>query len=269
MAGFKKSVLDLMFYFNPLYLSERIRAELLPRFMEMHKKLKTNYGELKYYCPNRITTWRIDTFFTKEPDMISWLDSLNENSVLYDVGANVGIYSIYAAKKVKKVYSFEPESSNYFCLNKNIFINKFKNIKAYSLAIGEKNEFLSFKKSTEEIGGALHSIVRDVNSEDNVEQSIVIMSLDSLIFDFNFPKPTHMKIDIDGHQLEVVRGALRLLKEGCVESIIIELDKNSKDDLECIQIIESYNYIKESFVHSPIEKSFQEIGNFVFRLKKA
>jgi len=61
----------------------------------------------------------------REPDTLYWIDNyMNDNDVFYDVGANIGTYSLYAANKGGlKIFAFEPESSNYYYLNKNIYLN--------------------------------------------------------------------------------------------------------------------------------------------------
>ena len=70
-----------------------------------------------FFTPNSITKWRLDTLFSKEPETINWIDSFDdrENFIfLLDIGANIGLYSIYAASKFKNisVVSFEPSTSN-------------------------------------------------------------------------------------------------------------------------------------------------------------
>ena len=71
--------------------------------------------------------WRAETYETKEPDTIEWIDSFfREGDVIYDIGANIGQYSLYAAKKLKgncRILAFEPEALNYSKLNKNIVLN--------------------------------------------------------------------------------------------------------------------------------------------------
>ena len=69
-------------------------------------------GVSKLAVPNWLAGWRVDTFSSKEPETLEWIDSLPEGSVLWDVGANVGLYSVYAAKKRRcRVWAFEPWSS--------------------------------------------------------------------------------------------------------------------------------------------------------------
>ena len=80
--------------------------------------------KLKFLTPNRVNKYRVNTFFTKEPETLEWINTFDENSVFFDIGANVGLYSCYAAKKKKcKVFAFEPSVFNLEILTKNIYIN--------------------------------------------------------------------------------------------------------------------------------------------------
>ena len=91
---------------------------------------------------NWITKFRARTFNEKEPKMLDWLDNnLRSNDVFFDIGANVGIYSVYAAKREPQsmVYAFEPEYSNLHLLKQNIINNNLlDNVICYSIAL--KNE---------------------------------------------------------------------------------------------------------------------------------
>ena len=66
-------------------------------------------GETIYFAtPNFLNRYRHKTFFTKEPETLKWIDNFEKKDIFYDIGANVGLYSIYAAKKRKvKVYCFD------------------------------------------------------------------------------------------------------------------------------------------------------------------
>ena len=78
--------------------------------------------EIRFYCPSKISSFRVKTFFTKEPETLNWINENGaENKVLYDLGANMGIYTIYYAKKFKSdVFAFEPSFKNLDLLMKNI-----------------------------------------------------------------------------------------------------------------------------------------------------
>ena len=81
---------------------------------------KTN---LKFYCPNRVNKFRIESFFTKEPETLDWINSFKNNSVFFDIGANIGLYSCYAADQRNcKVIAFEPSVFNLDLLSKNVYL---------------------------------------------------------------------------------------------------------------------------------------------------
>jgi len=74
----------------------------------------------------RMEVFRYTTFFSKEKGTLKWLDeNIEPSSIMYDIGANVGLYSIYAAKKHGdvKVYAFEPHKVNFATLLENISLN--------------------------------------------------------------------------------------------------------------------------------------------------
>ena len=81
------------------------------------QKIETKCGCFKLSVDSPTLLMRANTFFSKEPETLAWIDAMTENDVLFDVGANIGIYSVYAALKGLKVFAFEPESLNYAELN--------------------------------------------------------------------------------------------------------------------------------------------------------
>ena len=96
--------------------------------------------QIKFANTNRLSIKRVETLFTKEPTTIPWLEAMNQGEVLVDIGANVGMSSIYAAIVSEVlVYSFEPEALNYAELNKNIFLNSLHGrVKAFCAAISNR-----------------------------------------------------------------------------------------------------------------------------------
>ena len=75
-------------------------------------KIQNAPKKLKFYCPNGITYWRAKTLLKKEPETIEWIDSFKKDDVFWDVGANVGTYSLYAGMKGIKTLAFEPSAGN-------------------------------------------------------------------------------------------------------------------------------------------------------------
>ena len=81
-----------------------------------YKSINVLDKEIKFFVPNQLLNWRVDTFFTKEPETLEWIDNFEkkENLIFWDIGANIGLYSIYNSLKNPKstTIAFEPSSSN-------------------------------------------------------------------------------------------------------------------------------------------------------------
>lgn len=190
-------------------------------------KVKTKHTDLIFYCPNDMTLWRAKTLLSKEPDTIAWVDSFEKDDVLYDVGANVGMYSLYGGILGFKVYSFEPESQNYATFCRNIYLNKLlEKINAYNFAIGDENKIghLYIKQFT--IGGALNNFGENLDYKKQkfnpgFKQGVGCFNLDTLIQQYHLPIPNHIKIDVDGLERLIINGANWLLQQSVLKSILI------------------------------------------------
>ena len=110
-----------------------------------------------------MTEWRVNTFFTKEPETLEWIDNFKSEKkfILWDIGANIGLYSIYAALKHSncEIISFEPSTSNLRTLSRNISINNLENrVKIFTNPLtNQTNKFLTMKENDFIEGGALNS----------------------------------------------------------------------------------------------------------------
>ena len=128
-----------------------------------YKSIKILDKEIKFFVPNQITNWRVDTYFSKEPETLEWIDSFEkkENLIFWDIGANIGLYSIYNSLKNPKstTIAFEPSSSNLRVLTRNISINNLeKNIKVVPIPLTNKeNIFQEMNEGHFIEGGALNS----------------------------------------------------------------------------------------------------------------
>ena len=79
------------------YFLEKLNSDITNiKGLVKNKKIK-----LRFFTPNRINKLRVNTFFTKEPETLDWIDGFEENSVFFDIGSNVGLYSCYAVKQKK------------------------------------------------------------------------------------------------------------------------------------------------------------------------
>ena len=116
---------DKLFYF----LTRRSFLNHFKDFLheDSYKSINILNRKTNFFIPNSLSEYRVITFFTKEPETLEWIDNFEkkENLIFWDIGANIGLYSIYNALKNENssTISFEPSSSNYRILSRNISIN--------------------------------------------------------------------------------------------------------------------------------------------------
>ncbi|HLD27273.1 MAG TPA: FkbM family methyltransferase [Patescibacteria group bacterium] len=180
---------------------------------------------------------RFKTLFSKEPETISWIKELfRPNEILFDVGANIGVYSLYAGALYKdkiKVYAFEPAYHNFQKLCQNILINQFnEDILPYGVALSGKTGFSIFDLVSDISGSANHAVLADqtpsVNGNLVLKQGVFTVTLDDLVNKFGFTCPNHFKLDVDGQEDEVIAGAREVLNNQQLKTAMIEVtDKNS------------------------------------------
>lgn len=221
-------------------------------------QIDTAHGALFCKAGHGRLAWRARTFFTEEPDTIEWLNTLQPTDVLWDIGANVGLYSIYAAKFRKcRVYAFEPESQNYALLIENMSLNKVNDrLNASCVALNEKEQFGTLTVPFIKKGGAYNlfgsSAAQDIPesvqaaekfwAQDRVNQLTFGCSIDELVLRHGFAPPTHIKIDVDGIEYKIIKGAEQTLKSPQLKSLLIELNEKSENDAKVLGILSKHGF---------------------------
>ena len=121
----KQAIKKVAFLLNSTRIGRYFLDEVVNTAMNLNSSVEHNGCSLKFTTPNLLCHSRVDTFSIKEPETLEWIDSIPEGSVIWDIGANIGLYSCYAAKHRNcKVFAFEPSIFNLELLARNIFINK-------------------------------------------------------------------------------------------------------------------------------------------------
>lgn len=221
------------------------------------KRISRVFGPKSVHCTVRgldinlvvssdIEQYRADSFSSKEPETLDWIDrTLKPSDVFFDVGANIGLYSLYAAKRHPgiRVYSFEPESQNFSHLCLNIFKNKLQHVIPSAIPIAEAMRFSTFHVCSFSAGQAMHGFDRP--SENRIDgaksvfqQGMLGTSLDVLVYEFGLPVPKAIKIDVDGLEVPILRGAKRLLQDRQLASILVEATNTEKNPNEMAEIEE-------------------------------
>ena len=96
---FKNLAKFIVFFLNKFNWGFYFLEHLNKSIVNIEDSITEKSLKLKFLTPNRVNKHRVNTFFTKEPETLEWINTFDENSVFFDIGANVGLYSCYAAKK--------------------------------------------------------------------------------------------------------------------------------------------------------------------------
>ena len=188
---------------------------------------------IKFCSPNLMTLDRVWNLFNAEPVTIEWILNFKENETLFDIGANVGTYGIFASiMRYATVFAFEPESQNFGLLTKNILYNNLsERMTAWPVAISDEQKFSLLNLWGFRAGNSHHFFDESLNFKLEKEnfpfvQGAVSTTIDSLVEAQIIPIPDHIKIDVDGIEDKVVNGAWDTLSHQSVQSILIELNTN-------------------------------------------
>lgn len=223
---------------------ERLRPELSTTWSdEQSRKLAsrrvtvehaTPDGELPITIstPNAVCRFRARTFSTKEPETLEWIDTYGGDGVLFDIGANVGLYSIYyALTKPGHVYAFEPSVFNLGQLARNLSANGVSDhVTIVTTPLAAQNQAASFHLTSTDEGGALSSFGETLGPDGRelvevMQYRTLGVSLDFLLQQGVLPEaPTLIKIDVDGLEHLILRGAKATLANSTLKTVLIEVD---------------------------------------------
>tara|TARA_B110000259_G_C13992651_1_gene393128 strand:+ start:771 stop:1625 length:855 start_codon:yes stop_codon:yes gene_type:complete len=259
----------------PGYLGKKFRAESAEKLVVIDE-VKTKYGLLRYYCMGWLPIWRSKTLFTKEPETISWIDAMDKNDILWDIGSNVGLYSVYAGLKGMKVFAFEPSALNTFFISKNIEINNLKdNVSLFPVAISDRNEFGYLNMSSTDLGGAFNEFnetnLKTVGEDDYkkpivFKQGMFAYSMDELIEKYKFETPGYIKIDVDSIEDRIVYGGSKTLANKKVKGLLLELVETEDRTQKIIDFLAERGLTLKEKKHSELMSSgkFKNFFNYIF-----
>ena len=245
-----------------------------------YKKINILNTKTSFFIPNRLVEWRVDTFFTKEPETLEWIDGFEkkDNLIFWDIGANIGLYSIYNVIKNKNSVSisFEPSSSNLRVLTRNVSINKLENnIKVFPLPLTNKdNQFQIMNESDFIEGGSLNSFGEKFNFEGKIFENkmnyqILGTSINYLIENNTLEIPDYIKIDVDGIEHFILEGASKYLENKKIKSLSIEINENFKEQYkQVMEIMKKSNFKILHKKHNKdlisAESKYSKIFNYIF-----
>ncbi len=210
---------------------------------DSYTKIKVLDKDVNFFVPNSVTNNRVDTFYTKEPETLAWIDDFLEdkNIIFWDIGSNIGQYSIYAALKHEKchVVSFEPSTSNLRVLSRNVSINGLEErIDIFTMPLIDKgHNFLMMNEKNFEEGRAQNSFGDELDHLGNKfspksKYQLLGISINQLLDTNVLEIPDYIKIDVDGIELLILQGSEKYLKNQKIKSISIELNEGREEEFK-------------------------------------
>ena len=248
---------------------------------DSYKKQTVLGEEISFFTPNIVTSWRVDTFFEKEPETIDWINNFERDDVIFwDIGANIGLYSIYAAIKFKKsnVISFEPSTSNLRVLSRNISINNLQErIKIFQMPVAEQGNSFQILDESEFIEGwSMNTFGKGIDfkgdkiiSKNNYK--IFGTNLDFLIENKILLIPDYIKIDVDGIEHLILKGGQNFLADSKIKSVLIEINENFKEQYdEALKVLKNSNFsiISKNKNENFSSEKFSNTFNYIFKKNK-
>lgn len=216
----------------------------------------------------------------KEPETIEWIEMFfNEEDVFYDIGANVGAYSLVASKFFNgkiKVYAFEPAFPTFAQLCKNVLLNGCQgSIIPLQIALSDKTVIDNFNYHDLIPGGALHAFGEAIDYKGDVfkpvfKQPILSYRIDDLVKQFEIPIPNHIKIDVDGIEFSILKGADETLTNPLVSSILLELEEGDEEADQIIEFLARKGFevhSKHKYVYGGDTGPFSKMYNYIFQRK--
>ena len=200
------------------------------------RRVVTRHGPILLECPTELARWRAETLLEKEPETLEWIDRFEEGDVFWDVGANIGVYSLYAAAagRAGRVLAFEPSPWNAALLAENVRLNGAEDIVAtFSLALSaETSPGTLFMRATEaaSAGSSFGAPIGEFGErfEPQFRQAALGVRIDDMVL-WGAPMPNRIKIDVDGAEELVLAGARTTLADQRTKSVSIELDASRSD----------------------------------------
>ena len=234
---------------------------------------------ITFFSPNELIKWRLDTFFTKEPETLSWIDNFEKKNkiIFWDIGANIGLYSIYASLKHSdiQVISFEPSTSNLRTLSRNISINNLdkkitisqlplSNLSFETKTLNETNFLEGYSQNT--FGPEINFEGKKMNISNKYK--ILGTSVDYLTNNNILNFPNYIKIDVDGIEHLIMKGSIKTLNNEKLKSILVEINENySEQYTEILKIMEKSGFrcINKNRAEEFYKGRYNKTFNYIFK----
>jgi FkbM family methyltransferase len=216
----------------------RLQSDFAEKMVEATLPVETPRGTLSFVLLGKTSAGRAASLLTKQPGTIAWIDGFRPGSVFWDVGASVGVFSLYAALGTDtKVVAFEPAAVNYYMLAANCEANRMHNqIDCLLVGLGTEQAIVRLEVSQFSPGKSF-SFRGHKDLPYETKQAALVLSVDQLVEQYGLPCPNYIKIDAPGSAEAIIAGASRTLRRPDVRQIHLEVREHSKGGQRIIEML--------------------------------
>jgi FkbM family methyltransferase len=207
------------------YLFGEIVQNVVSRVAEVEHR----GSRLTFSIASALSKFRVDTFSTKEPETLEWIDRIPHGSVMWDVGANIGLYACYAAKaRDCRVFAFEPSVFNLEALARNIFLNQLVGrITVVPLPLSDKLAVSSLGMTSTDWGAALSTFGQPYGHDGEPLRKVfefptIGLSMVDAVDLLRIPQPDYIKVDVDGIEHLILKSGIPILRRA--RSVLVEIN---------------------------------------------
>ena len=211
--------------------------QMVNQCMQRIQKVNHQGLEMRFSVPNQLNHFRVTTFATKEPETLEWIDQLPEGCVLWDIGANVGLYTVYAGLSRKcHVVAFEPSVFNLELLARNLYLNNLQNqVTLLPLPLSDQMNNNLLRMTSTEWGGALSTFGKDFGWDGQSVQEVFAfptygIRMDQVVDVLKLSTPDFIKMDVDGIEHLILSGGSKILKQ--IQGILVEINDDFDEQAE-------------------------------------
>lgn len=222
-------------------LGQATRGRILQQLLsEMVMDVSVGDAVLRFVTSSPTLYERARGAQEKEPNTIRWIDGFTSGDVLWDIGANVGVFSLYAANRPGiRVLAFEPLAENYTALCSNILRSGLTDrVVPYCVAFSGATKLGVFNSSSHEPGSSLHQFgspgeaSRYWKGSVSHVQGMIGYAIDDFLAQFEPAFPTHIKLDVDGLEVPILAGAFKTLRDPRLRSLMVELSLAAEGEVD-------------------------------------
>jgi FkbM family methyltransferase len=214
--------------------------------------------------------------YYEKPVALLLQNLINPNSIILDIGANIGYFTLIAAQRAKigRVYAFEPVKELFQKLQRNIVENNFQNTELINSAVGEsQKDSIIYISSTDNAG---MSSLKPPENFSGITQAIKIINIDQWIVQSGIKQVDIIKLDVEGGELFALHGMTEILMN-FKPVLIVEINPDTLAyfnllPMDVMHYLNNLDYLpftitKNGFLQKTPEIASQENIAFVHREK--